>query len=127
MGYRTVVILNNDESSDWRKDEKLGDLISQASCGVHHQPKGFRYGTVVECVHADTQTIGILNTLCFETIEHLEDPRPLLKALRQAAPLLFASVPGTSLAIGVSWVALLLALILSAIRRPRHLPASAGA
>ena len=70
MGYRTVVILNNDESSDWRKDEKLGDLISQASCGVHHQPKGFRYGTVVECVHADTQTIGILNTLCFETIEH---------------------------------------------------------
>lgn len=31
--------------------------------------------------------------VCFETIEHLEDPRPLLKALRQAAPLLFASVP----------------------------------
>ena len=41
--------------------------------------------------------------------------------------LLFAGVPGTSLAIGVSWVALLLALIFSVIRRPRHLPASAGA
>lgn len=31
--------------------------------------------------------------VCFETIEHLEDPRPLLKALRVSAPLLIASVP----------------------------------
>jgi SAM-dependent methyltransferase len=31
--------------------------------------------------------------VCFETIEHLEDPRPLLLALRQSAPLLIASVP----------------------------------
>lgn len=31
--------------------------------------------------------------VCFETIEHVEDPRPLLKALRQSAPLLVASVP----------------------------------
>lgn len=31
--------------------------------------------------------------VCFETIEHLEDPRPLLRALREAAPVLIASVP----------------------------------
>lgn len=31
--------------------------------------------------------------VCFETIEHLEDPRPLLKALRESAPILMASVP----------------------------------
>lgn len=31
--------------------------------------------------------------VCFETIEHIEDPRPLLLALRKAAPLLIASVP----------------------------------
>jgi SAM-dependent methyltransferase len=31
--------------------------------------------------------------VCFETIEHIEDPRPLLKALYGAAPLLLASVP----------------------------------
>ena len=31
--------------------------------------------------------------VCFETIEHLEDPRPLLKALRESAPILIASVP----------------------------------
>lgn len=31
--------------------------------------------------------------VCFETIEHLQDPRPLLLALRDAAPLLYCSVP----------------------------------
>ena len=31
--------------------------------------------------------------ISFETIEHIEDPRPLLKALREAAPVLLASVP----------------------------------
>jgi SAM-dependent methyltransferase len=31
--------------------------------------------------------------VCFETIEHIEDPRPLLRALHASAPLLFASVP----------------------------------
>ena len=31
--------------------------------------------------------------VCFETIEHIEDPRPLLKALRDSVPLLIASVP----------------------------------
>lgn len=30
---------------------------------------------------------------CFETIEHLEDPRPMLRGLAQGAPTLFASVP----------------------------------
>jgi SAM-dependent methyltransferase len=32
----------------------------------------------------------------FETIEHIEDPRPLLKALRESANVLFASVPNES-------------------------------
>lgn len=31
--------------------------------------------------------------VCFETIEHIKDPRPLLLALREAAPVLLASVP----------------------------------
>lgn len=33
------------------------------------------------------------SAVCFETIEHLKDPRPLLNALRQSAPMLLASVP----------------------------------
>lgn len=32
-------------------------------------------------------------SVCFETIEHIQDPRPLLKALRVSAPVLIASVP----------------------------------
>jgi 2-polyprenyl-3-methyl-5-hydroxy-6-metoxy-1,4-benzoquinol methylase len=31
--------------------------------------------------------------VCFETIEHLQDPRPLLLALRDASPKLICSVP----------------------------------
>lgn len=31
--------------------------------------------------------------ICFETVEHIDDPRPLLRALRAAAPRLLASVP----------------------------------
>lgn len=31
--------------------------------------------------------------VCFETIEHIEDPLPLLRALHAAAPMLIASVP----------------------------------
>lgn len=34
--------------------------------------------------------------VCFETIEHLADPRPLLQSLRGAAPVLLASVPNES-------------------------------
>ena len=36
---------------------------------------------------------GFDAAVCFETIEHVEDPRILLRALRAAAPLLLASVP----------------------------------
>lgn len=48
-------------------------------------------------VHGDGMDPGLLPevdaAVCFETIEHLADPRPLLRAMRLAAPLLFASVP----------------------------------
>ena len=48
-------------------------------------------------IAADGNTPGFLpesdTAVCFETIEHVEDPRPLLKALRAAAPRLLASVP----------------------------------
>ena len=34
--------------------------------------------------------------VCFEMVEHIEDPRPLLKELRKSAPRLIASVPNES-------------------------------
>ena len=36
---------------------------------------------------------GFDAVVCFETIEHLEDPAPFLESLREAAPTLIASVP----------------------------------
>jgi len=42
---------------------------------------------------ADIGATGYNAAVCFETIEHLADPLPMLKALRRAAPLLIASVP----------------------------------
>ena len=43
---------------------------------------------------ADPGDLGSFDAAtCFETIEHVEDPRALLLALRKAAPVLLASVP----------------------------------
>lgn len=49
---------------------------------------------------ADSTLYGGANdfdaVVCFETIEHIEDPRPELKAFSRLAPLLLASVPNES-------------------------------
>lgn len=40
------------------------------------------------------ENVGIYDAaVCFETIEHLQDPKPLLLALRESSPLLICSVP----------------------------------
>lgn len=62
MGYRTVVVLNNDFSSSWEKDAELGRKIflsaaAKASGYGHEHP--FPYGDVVEQVHADTQSLVV--------------------------------------------------------------------
>jgi hypothetical protein len=100
-----------------------GSRIIDFACGVGygtriledagHQPRGFdcdsealAYGREHYTHHnspqglfcfGDGDTTGELGeydaAVCFETVEHIEDPRPLLKALRVSAPLLIASVP----------------------------------
>jgi SAM-dependent methyltransferase len=51
----------------------------------------------IEYVHGDVgkapQFAQHDAAVCFETLEHLEDPRPLLRALRASVTKLFASVP----------------------------------
>jgi len=53
--------------------------------------------TSVQLCEGNANKPGYLGTfdaaVCFETIEHLQDPRPLLLSLNQAAPLLICSVP----------------------------------
>lgn len=59
MGFRTVVVLNNDRSHEWEKDPELGQkiFVSGASSGRLN----FEYGQVIEQVHADTQTLAVLD------------------------------------------------------------------
>ena len=71
MGYRTVVMLNNDQTDQWSNDPDLGKKILR---GIHHagkplqegelsyqRPDNLDYGKVVECTHADHQTLAVLD------------------------------------------------------------------
>ncbi len=64
MGYRTVVVFNNDQTSEWENDPELGRKIAQ---DMHKRddgrstPLNIIGGEVLECVHADTQTLAILD------------------------------------------------------------------
>ena len=64
MGFRTVVILSND--SNWDQDPDLGRKIQRAM----HLRQTFDHGRVVECTHADTQTIGIIDSLDFTPLAY---------------------------------------------------------
>lgn len=64
MGFRTVVMLSNDFSDRWSKDPKLGEKIQNAMHfagstreGLEFYDRIGNYGRVVECVHADVQTL----------------------------------------------------------------------
>lgn len=66
MGFRTVVMLSNDMCHEWQKDTELGLKISRAM-NYASDPKRQdlaeigSYGRAVECVHADNQTLAILD------------------------------------------------------------------
>lgn len=61
MGFRTIVALNNDRSSDWNYDLNLGQkIMAIASSREDRTGEAERIGlTLVECTHADTQSLII--------------------------------------------------------------------
>lgn len=66
MGYRTVVMLYNDQAGQWTNDPELGRKIQhKMNFGMpletRHQDVDFGYGHVVHCQHADSQDIGIFD------------------------------------------------------------------
>jgi hypothetical protein len=65
MGFRTVVMLNNDQAHQWQHDAELGQKISRAMNHANdkndHLAEVGSYGRVVECVHADNQTLAVLD------------------------------------------------------------------
>lgn len=56
MGFRTVVMLNNDRCHEWSIDPELGKKINRAMNRIGDWDD-FGYGRVVECTHADTVTL----------------------------------------------------------------------
>ena len=60
MGFRTVVVLNNDRASEWENDPELGRkifLAASAKSSGYGDRHPFFYGDAVEQVHADTQSL----------------------------------------------------------------------
>lgn len=62
MGYRTVVMLSNEYAHEWVNDPNLGKKIAYAmnSSPARERSVG-NYGTVVECVHANVQSLAVLD------------------------------------------------------------------
>lgn len=95
MGMRTLVLLSNDRCSEWEHDRELGRKIAAGMNDVNDREWDSRanlnYGRVVECTHADNQTLAVIDCLRFTPIgyglwSHSEtvDQRHI-KLLRDAA------------------------------------------
>lgn len=65
MGFRTVVMLNNDMAHRWQNDPELGRKVAHAMHSANSEEAGTAeldgYGQVVQCVHADSQTLAVLD------------------------------------------------------------------
>lgn len=72
MGFRTVVILNNDVAHEWATDPELGKRIDAAAGRSQTETHTgyFKYGNVVEVAHADVQTLGIIDSHQFTPLTH---------------------------------------------------------
>jgi len=96
MGFRTVVLLENDRASEWEKDPELGKKIVHASmfASARIEPgdrASFAGGRVLECTHADTQTLAVLDSYSLNALAHSSwqrgqsDEDVAVKLLREAA------------------------------------------
>lgn len=89
IGYGTRILV--DAGIRARGYDINAEAIAYANKHYRIKP-GYPEFTV--CDAAEPGTLPNFDAaICFETIEHIKDPRPLLLALREASPLLLASVP----------------------------------
>ena len=79
MGYRTVVVLYNDQCGEWENDPELGKKIvagmnfctdKLGQLDQSFNPSYLHYGKVVQCTHADTQSLAVLDGYSMKTIMH---------------------------------------------------------
>ncbi|ELR03136.1 hypothetical protein GMDG_08885, partial [Pseudogymnoascus destructans 20631-21] len=77
-GHRVVAVDRSDEAIDYACEHYAHERVQYV------------------CAEAGAEAIGGANfdaVVCLETLEHLEDPQPLLQEFCRAAPILIASVP----------------------------------
>ena len=78
MGFRTVVVLSNDQAHQWQNDPELGNKIFHAASmqssggdeGKQRARQELHYGEIIEQVHADTQTLAVLDGYGGKVIAH---------------------------------------------------------
>jgi hypothetical protein len=74
MGNRTIVVLYNDQTTEWSKDPLLGQKIMIGMNEAYMSKPGSRadlgYGRVVQCAHADDQTLAIIEGYRFNAVAH---------------------------------------------------------
>jgi hypothetical protein len=79
MGYRTVVVLYNDQCGEWENDPELGKKIyagmnfcEDRLClpNQFSDPTNLHYGKVVQCTHADTQSLVVIDGYSMKSIMH---------------------------------------------------------
>lgn len=75
MGFRTLVLLYNDQAGQWSNDAELGKKISHAmnfATGSSANPEARLdgYGAVVQCAHADVQTLAVVDSYQFQPLSN---------------------------------------------------------
>jgi hypothetical protein len=92
MGFRTIVILDNDRADEWSTDPDLGAKIANAMNHVNTPAADFYSGKVVENAHADTQSLAVIDSLEYRllasdywTSKSGDDDAVTLRLLRRAA------------------------------------------
>lgn len=95
MGFRSVIIINNDVCHNLRNDPEIGGKILNAIDGfwvreLNNSKTDFGIGTVVQETHADNTTLSIIGKNGAFTLEdvaatHWNDPNPELSLLKQFA------------------------------------------
>lgn len=94
MGFRTVVILYNDQADEWENDPDLGKKIangmSSATLGStfrHGSATDLHYGRVAQCVHTSVHTLVNIREYSFSVLAHglFHDQPDTLELLKAAA------------------------------------------
>ena len=98
MGFRTILVLNNDRASDWAKDQNLGRKIEIDMNNPMKSRKDSMTnelggcGHVARCEHADNTYLAVVENFEVTPVYDMGDKEKALQMLKDAAMALGYSV-----------------------------------